>query len=180
MALDFTDHRKDPAAWASSLGISTEAVQLYLDSEVIDLHIDSFLWTRMLGYDLTKRHTPGLLNGAFARQVDLPRLREAQVSGATWIITTNPARTSEDRAHTFVRNLARLRAELARAPDDVAVVRNVREYRAARAEGKHAAFIGIQGATRSTTRPTGARSTSSPTTSSCASPWCTSPRRSSA
>ena len=145
MALEYTDHRKDPAAWARSLGISNEAVQLYLDSEVIDLHIDSFLWTRMLGYDLTRRHTPGLLNAAFARQVDLPRLREAQVSGATWIITTNPARSSEDRAHTFVRNLARLRAELARAPDDVAVVRNVAEYRAARAEGKHAAFIGIQG-----------------------------------
>ena len=107
MALEYTDHRKDPAAWARSLGISNEAVQLYLDSEVIDLHIDSFLWTRMLGYDLTRRHTPGLLNGAFARQVDLPRLREAQVSGATWIITTNPARSSEDRAHTFVRTHAR-------------------------------------------------------------------------
>lgn len=145
MALDFTDHRKDPAAWARALGISEAAVELYLDAEVVDLHVDSFLWTRMLGYDLTKRHTPGPLNGAFARQVDLPRLREAQVSGATWIITTNPARTSEDRAHTFVRNLNRLRAELARASDDVAVVRNVREYRGARAEGKHAAFIGIQG-----------------------------------
>lgn len=145
MALAYTDHRSDPAGWARSLGISTEAVQLYLDAEVVDLHIDSFLWTRMLGYDLTRRHTPGLLDAAYARQVDLPRLREAQVSGATWIITTNPARGSQDRARTFVRNLARLRAELARAPDDVTVVRNAREYRAARAEGRHAAFIGIQG-----------------------------------
>ena len=52
-----------------------------------------YFWVgRIFGYDLTKRHTPGPLNAAFARQVDLPRLREAQVSGATWIITTNPAR----------------------------------------------------------------------------------------
>lgn len=145
MGLAYTDHRKDPAAWASSLGISADAVQLYLDSEVVDLHVDSFIWTRIFGYDLTLRHTPGPLNAAFARQVDIPRLREAQIGGATWVITTNPARASDDRAHTFVRNINRLRAELARASDDVAVVRNAREYRAARAEGKHAAFIGIQG-----------------------------------
>ncbi len=145
MPLEYTDPRNDPAGWARSLGITTEAVQLYLDSEVVDQHIDSFLWTRMCGYDLTRRHTPGPLNGAFARQVDLPRLREAQVSGATWIITTNPTRSAADRALAFVRNLARLRSELARAPDDVVVVRNAREYRLARAEGKHAAFIGIQG-----------------------------------
>lgn len=143
--LNFTDHRADPEGWARALGVSAEAVALYLESEVIDLHVDSFLWKRMAGYDLTRRHGPGPLGAAFARQVDLPRIREAQVSGAIWVITTNPWRTAQGRATTFSRNLASLRAELARAPGDVAVVRNVAEYRAARAEGKHAAFIGIQG-----------------------------------
>lgn len=143
--LAFTDHRSDPAAWARALGVSTEAVSLYLESEVIDLHVDSFLWKRMAGYDLTRRHTPGPLNAAFARQVDLPRIREAQVSGAIWVITTNPWRTPQGRAEAFSRNLDALRAELARAPDDVAVVRTVAEYEAARAQGKHAAFLGIQG-----------------------------------
>ena len=145
MPLAYTDHRKDPGAWARALNVSREAIELYLASEVIDLHIDSFLWKRMLGYDLTRRHSEGPLRAAFARQVDLPRLREAQVSGAIWVITTNPWRTPRGRADVFERNLASLRAELARAPEDVAVVRNAREYRAARAEGKHAAFIGIQG-----------------------------------
>jgi membrane dipeptidase len=143
--LAFTDHRADPAAWARSLGVSTEAVALYLESEVIDLHVDSFLWKRMAGYDLTRRHGPGPLGAAFARQVDLPRIREAQVSGAIWVITTNPWRTAQGRAEAFSRNLDALRAELARAPDDVAVVRTVAEYEAARAQGKHAAFLGIQG-----------------------------------
>ena len=145
MGLEFTDHRKDPAAWARSLGISAEAVGLYLGSDVIDLHVDSFIWTRIFGYDLTRRHTPGPLDAAFARQVDLPRIREAAVSGAIWVITTNPARPSENRAHTFARNIERLRSELRRAPEDVAIVRNVREYREARSEDRHAAFIGIQG-----------------------------------
>lgn len=143
--LSYTDHRADPEGWARALGVSREAIALYLDSEVIDLHIDSFLWKRMAGYDLTRAHSQGPLRAAFARQVDLPRIREAQISGATWIITTNPWRSARGRARTFVKNLASLRAELARAPEDVAVVRNVAEYRAARAAGKHAAFIGIQG-----------------------------------
>ena len=32
------------------------------------------------------------------------------MSGATWVITTNPARSAQGRATTFVRNLRKLRA----------------------------------------------------------------------
>lgn len=145
MGIDVVDHRRDPAAWARSLGVSTEAVEVYLAGDVIDLHIDSFLWSRMLGYDLAARHGPGLVPGAFAWQVDIPRVREACITGGTWIITTNPARPSENRAQTFARNLDRIQRELGRCPDDVAIVRTAAEYRAARAEGKHGAFLGIQG-----------------------------------
>ena len=42
-ALVFEDHRQDPAGWAKRLGISREAVELYLSSDVIDLHVDSFI-----------------------------------------------------------------------------------------------------------------------------------------
>ncbi len=129
---------------AAALGISREAVEVYRGADVIDLHVDSFIWTRIFGYDLTQRHTPGPFPGWFTRQVDIPRMRDAGVTGATWVISTNPLRTADGRAHTFVRNLERLRRELSRSPE-VAVVRNVAEYRAARAEGKHGAFIGIQG-----------------------------------
>ncbi len=136
---------RDPARWASSLGISREAMELYCSCDVIDQHIEPFLWKRLTGYDFLRPHTPGLLNAAFARQTDLPRLRAARVSGAVWVLTTNPWRTAAGRARTFMKNLARLRAELLRAPGEVAVVRNVAEYRAVHAEGKHAAFLGIQG-----------------------------------
>ncbi|MDX2093509.1 MAG: hypothetical protein SFX73_37035 [Kofleriaceae bacterium] len=34
--------RRDAVTWARELGISREAVELYLASDVIDLHIDSF------------------------------------------------------------------------------------------------------------------------------------------
>jgi membrane dipeptidase len=143
--LSFTDHRQDPTGWAQALGISTEAVELYLDSDVIDLHVDSFIWNRIFGYDLRQRHGHGLFGARFYSQVDFPRILEAQLSGATWIITTNPARTARDRCDTFVANLSKLRAIFDSASDQFKIVRNVAEYRQARAAGKHAAFIGIQG-----------------------------------
>jgi membrane dipeptidase len=139
------DGAPDVAERAAALGVSREAVELHFQSDVIDLHIDSFIWHRIFGYDLTKRHTAGPFPGVFGRQVDLPRLREAGVTGATWVITTNPFRGKDDRAHTFVRNLEGLRRVFDSAPEHVTFVRNVAEYRAARALGRHAAFIGIQG-----------------------------------
>lgn len=146
MTLRTVDHRHDPGSWAQSLGISREAVDLYLGSEVVDLHVDSFIWDRIFGYDLSRRHGNGILGARFYSQVDFPRLLDAQIGGATWVITTNPAVPgAANRARLFNRNLARLKSRLVSAGDDVELVRNEAEYRAARATGKHGAFIGIQG-----------------------------------
>ena len=135
---------KSNAAWAKELGISTGAIELYRGSEVLDLHVDSFIWQRMLGYDLTQRHRAPLW-GAFLGQVDFPRILEAELAGATWIITTNPLRDAGDRVATIERNLNELARTFARASDHFAVATNAREYRAARGAGKHAAFLGVQG-----------------------------------
>lgn len=145
VALAYEDHRRDPAAWARALGVSREAIDLYLASDVIDLHIDSFIWTRVVGYDLRRRHGHGLLGARVYSQVDLPRVREAAITGGVWSITTNPLGSAARRAETFTKNLAKLRAIFASCSEDVAVVRNVAEYRAAVSAGKHAAFIGVQG-----------------------------------
>lgn len=139
------DHREDPGGWAAELGISTEAVEIYLASDVIDLHVDSFIWQRVFGYDLRKRHGLGVFGRSFFGHVDFPRALEAQLTGAIWVITTNPGRTGAGRAATFVRNLSELRHIFATVDERFAVVRTAAEYRAARAAGKHAAFIGIQG-----------------------------------
>lgn len=145
IGLHWRDHREDPDAWARSLGIPRDAVDLYLSSDVIDLHIDSFIWTRVFGYDLRKRHGPGLHGARFFSQVDLPRIREAGVTGAIWVVTTNPFRPRRSRPDTCLRNLRRLESVLTSVPGDVRVVRNAAEYRAARADGRHGAWIGIQG-----------------------------------
>ncbi len=131
-------------AWARDLGVSEEAVELYRSSDVIDLHVDSFIWWRIFRYDLHRKHGLGPLGGRFFSQVDIPRALEAGLTGATWIITTNPAWPASWRRAAFAKNLRALRGILSADPR-VAVVRSAAEYRAARAAGKHGAFLGIQG-----------------------------------
>ncbi len=142
--LRYRDHRRDPAAWARRLGVSREAVDLYLDADVIDLHTCSFIWARF-GYDLSRRHRPHLRGTPFFNQVDFPRAREAALTGIVWDITTNPLRGPEGRRRAFLRNLARLRRLLARHPDELRLVRTPAEYRAAKAAGLLASWIGVQG-----------------------------------
>ena len=132
--LDYRDHRRDPAGWARELGISREAVEVYLAGDVLDLHVDSFIWDRVFGYDLRRRHGRGWFGGRFYSQVDFPRIREAALGGATWVITTNPFRPASSRPETFLRNLERLRGLFASVDHEFAVVRSAAEYRVLTAE----------------------------------------------
>ncbi len=120
------------------------ATALYRESDVIDLHIDSFIWTRVFGYRLDKRHGRGLLGARVFSQVDLPRIREAGVTGGVWSITTNPLRRT-NKAQTFATNRERLLGIFASMPADVQFCRNIADYRRAKAQGLHAAFLAVQG-----------------------------------
>lgn len=135
---------QDVGQWARGLGISRAALELYLASDVVDLHIDSFIWRRLFGYDLHRRHGRGLLDACFYSQVDLPRLCDAHVGGAVWIITTNPLRGARGKRDALLENVSTLQRELSAHPQ-VCVVDSLAAYRAARARGQHAAFIGVQG-----------------------------------
>jgi membrane dipeptidase len=139
------DPASDPDAWATALSVSREAIELYCAADVIDLHVDSFIWSRVFGYDLSRRHGRGLFGARFFSQVDVPRMREARIGSALWAITTNPLRSVEGRARIFERNFERLRELIAAAPEQWTLVTTADEYAAARARGQHAAFISIQG-----------------------------------
>jgi len=112
---------------------------------VVDAHVESFIWTRVLGYDLASAHGPGLLGGRFWSQADLPRLAEAGLSGVVLSIATNPFRRRPRRTSTLAANLDRLRAFVDRHPDDLAVVSDLDGYRRARASGRLACFLAVQG-----------------------------------
>jgi membrane dipeptidase len=135
----------DAATWASALGISREAVELYLASDVIDLHVDSFIWTRVFGYEIGQRHGRGLFGARYYSQADFPRMHEARIGGALWSLTTNPLRTAAGRARAFADNLAAFERACAEPAHRVELVRDFAGYRRARAAGKHAAFVVVQG-----------------------------------
>lgn len=134
----------DAAARARALGISQAAAELWLDAEPVDLHIDTFIWQRLFGYDPRRRHGAGPFDARLLGQADLPRCLEVGLAGAVWVITTQPLRSRAGKQRAFFANLARLARTLAEAPG-VALVRSHGEYRAARARGQHAALIGVQG-----------------------------------
>jgi membrane dipeptidase len=135
----------EPTAWAHRLGISREAVEVYLSSDVIDLHVDSFLWTRLVGYDVLARHRFQPLGGALFGHVDLPRMLDAHVTGAHWAITTNPLRTARGRVRAFEHNLQRLSTLLGSCPR-AALCRTYSDYERAQTVGQHGAFLAVQGA----------------------------------
>jgi membrane dipeptidase len=136
---------RDAASWARELGISEHALALYRDSEVIDLHLDSFIWHRLLGYRIGERHARPPLAGWHLGHADFARAREAGLSAATWVITTNPLREAHERFTTLLENIRNLSAEVTAFGDDLTLARTYSDYRAARARGSHAVFLGVQG-----------------------------------
>jgi membrane dipeptidase len=121
------------------------AQELIQKSQVIDLHIDSFIWNRILGYDLFKSHPKSFTNGWFLGQVDLPRMEAAGFSGAMWSITTNPFRTSASRAKTFRKNLKKLTETFHAHPEQVQLITHSREFAAIPSKKTHAVWVSVQG-----------------------------------
>lgn len=129
---------------ARRLGVSVAAVELTDAAEVVDLHVESFIWTRVFGYDLAAHHRPGPLGGRLLGQADLPRLREAGFTGAFLSVATNPFRRPRRRTRVAATNLARL-ATVLDGVDGATTVGSVADYRRARARGELACFLALQG-----------------------------------
>jgi membrane dipeptidase len=130
---------------ARDVGVSREAVELAWSSEVVDLHVESFIPARLYRYDLHARHSYRFpLMGNLFGHLDLPRALGGGLTGAMWSISTNIARRSSRRTDVFAENVAQLKALLEKSPD-VTIVTNAREWAAARARGQHAALMVVQG-----------------------------------
>lgn len=137
------DLRQDPDGWARRVEVTRDAVDLVLASDTVDAHIESFVWTRVFGYDLGRWHDRTVLGNRWFGQVDVPRLRAAGLAGAVMSIATNPFRSRAARRETLWTNLTWLRETLLDA--GAAVVSGAAGYRRARAAGTLACFLAVQG-----------------------------------
>ena len=136
-----------PARWPLRRpeGISDAAFELVQRAEIVDLHLDSFISTRLWGYDLLRRHGNGPLGGRFFGQLDVPRAVAGGLTAGMWSVTTNPFRSAGSRWRVLRSNLTRLQTIVDASEGALRIVRTMAQLRAARAEGAHAVLPAIQG-----------------------------------
>jgi membrane dipeptidase len=113
--------------------------------DFIDLHVDSFITVRALGYDIGRPH-PLRFGGRFFGHLDLPRAKEGGLSGGLWSITTNPLRGETSRLATLRKNVAHLRRVVEGLPTQARIVTTASEYDACKRDGLHAVMPVVQGA----------------------------------
>ena len=130
---------------AQQLGVSQRALDLCLNSDVIDLHVDTFIPVRLWGYDVLRHHGRGTLNGYYFGHVDLPRMDEQGVTGAMWSLTTNPFRSERKRFAVLQKNRARYEAMVAASDGRMVIASTPDAYDRARAAGVHAVLPALQG-----------------------------------
>jgi membrane dipeptidase len=115
---------------------------LHEDSIVIDLHTDSLIQARAVGYRLAERHHNPILERMGFYHADLPRLREGGVTGQFFGLVTFPYPEAGCR-DACLRQIGHLREVAAR--EGLLWARGAGDVRRAKREGTIAAFTGIEG-----------------------------------
>jgi membrane dipeptidase len=115
---------------------------LHEDSIVIDLHTDSLIQARTVGYRLEVRHHNPILERLGFYHADLPRLREGGVTGQFFGLVTFPV-PELGCAAACRRQIAKLR----KVADEQGLIwaRTADDVRRAKREGTLAVFTGIEG-----------------------------------
>jgi len=130
--------------WAPMHG-SPEARAMHDANPAIDLHADTLMWSRWLGYDLAIRHEPPLPGAAFVGHVDLPRLGEGGIGAQFFGLVSLPL-TRRGAGRAIDEQIDLLEALIAAAPHRLRKVTSAAELDRCRREGATAALLGIEGA----------------------------------
>ncbi len=126
---------------------SEEAKAIHKSHPAIDLHADTLMWSRWLGYDLHQRHTPPLPLGALGGHVDLPRMRDGGMGAQFFGLVSLPMhRRAAGLARVIDEQIDALEENIARRPGALRLVRTQEEIDACNASGAQAALLGIEGA----------------------------------
>src|SRR5258708_6615816 len=124
---------------------SDEARALHAESPPIDLHADTLMWARWLGYDIHKAHTAPLPMAALGGHVDLPRMRAGGMGAQFFSLVSLPV-ARRGMAIVIHEQIDALEHAIARAPSALRLVRTSHDVENARRDGAIGAFLGIEGA----------------------------------
>jgi membrane dipeptidase len=126
---------------------SSQARGLHAECPAIDLHADTLMWSRWLGYDIHAPHEPPLWRAAFGGHIDLPRLREGGVGAQFFGLVSLPvAERMRGLARAVHEQIDILDDAIARRPGDLRLARTAADIEACRRDGAIAALLGIEGA----------------------------------
>ncbi len=140
--------------------IPGETLALHREIPVFDLHIDTLLWMRWLGYDIAEAHGNPLPRASFFSHMDLPRAEEAGLRGAVLGLVINPVEVEPEliaplrwlarfeRGSGLEQTLATLdllAAEAERLSDRLVFARSGSEARRAIESGRFAGVAGLEG-----------------------------------
>jgi membrane dipeptidase len=127
--------------------ISDAARSIHAEHPAIDLHADTLMWSRWIGYDIHKAHEPPLPFAALGGHVDLPRMREGGMGAQFFGLVSLPiADRPRGMAQTCHEQIDVLEQQIKTHPEAVRLVRTAAEIEEAAAKGAIGALLGIEGA----------------------------------
>lgn len=126
---------------------SEEARALHDEHPAIDLHADTLMWSRWLGYDMLRRHEAPLPMAALGGHVDVPRLQEGGVGAQFFGLVSLPLSEGQHGLATVLHEqIDALESQIARSKGALQMARTARQIQAINAQGSIAALLGIEGA----------------------------------
>ncbi len=124
---------------------SDEARRIHAECPALDLHTDSFLWTRLLRYDVNARHTPPLPASALFGHVDVPRALEGGLGGAFFGLVALPWLDRSCR-RAIDDTIGLIERTVSASDGKLRLARSAEDLEAARRDGVVAAMLGVEGA----------------------------------
>jgi membrane dipeptidase len=125
-----------------SIEVSAEAAAAHAAATVVDLHNDLLTKLTHSWYDVARRHGPATFYNPLRLDLDLPRIKAGGIHALGCLMFAGFRISRQKR---FWRQLERAHALVAAHPDALALARAPGDIRAARAAGKVALFLGVEG-----------------------------------
>jgi membrane dipeptidase len=138
-----------PPAPAESLGsLQARALRVHREAIVFDGHMDSVRSMMRPGWKFTDRHEPQKgdegLRSEQNGQLDLPRMKAGGLTGGFFAISDERMRTAAT-TEDAMRQLDVLRSLAEQIPDQVMLCLTADDVRRAKADGKVAMMLGLEG-----------------------------------
>lgn len=124
------------------VAIGDEVRRLHREALVFDLHNDLLTKISHVRYDLSRQHAAAAYWNPFRLDLDIPKMRAAGIAALGCLMF---AGFRVGAARRFWRQLDAARALTERHPDDLTLARDAAGIRAARAAGRIALLLGVEG-----------------------------------